>query len=146
MKRHFLLGIFLLLGYGSIQAQISAGLYLNTVSPQVAIGTDPEKEFFGEVRILAGDMVQHYFGAELLGQYNFKKSEVYNFSGGLMVGLDEQRPSNVQGKVGLPVLLSIKPFEATRNFAFVLEATPYYRPDLIYFRGNIGLRYTFGKE
>jgi hypothetical protein len=146
MKRFIILILFFAIYCPSIKAQISAGLYQNTLTTQVAIGTDPEKQIFGELRILAGDMAHHYFGAELLGQYNFKKSENYNLSGGLMVGLDEQGVGNVHGKVGLPILLSIKPFEATRNFAFVLEATPYYRPELLYFRGNIGLRYTFGKD
>ncbi|WP_114751726.1 hypothetical protein [Pleomorphovibrio marinus] len=142
MKKISVLFLFFLFSFQGVQAQISAGVYQNAQTTQIGIGSNPEKQLFGELRLLAGDVYNRYFGAEIIGQYTIRKSENYNLSGGIMVGLDDFE----NGKVGIPILLSLKPFENVRNFAFVLEATPYYMPELLYFRGNIGIRYTFGSN
>ncbi|WP_215225260.1 hypothetical protein [Echinicola shivajiensis] len=119
------------------KAQVTAGLYTNSFSTQVGIGTNPEKKFFGEARLFAGDFLQNAYGIEAVGQYNFIQSDWYNLSGGLMVSyleFDENR-------IGLPVLLAIKPIENHRKLALILEATPLFDGE-VGLRGNFGLRYT----
>lgn len=120
--------------------QVTAGVYSNGILTQIGVGTDPEKIFFGEGRIFAGDYVNNFFGLEALGQYNLKRSEWHNISAGLMVGYYEY----VEGiRIGLPVLLAIKPIENHRNFSVILEATPMYT-ESIALRGNLGIRYSLG--
>jgi hypothetical protein len=48
-------------------------------------------------------------------------------------------------RVGLPVLLAIKPIESHRAFAILLEATPLYN-GVLGLRGNMGIRYTIGSN
>ncbi|UCS94863.1 hypothetical protein KZP23_07590 [Echinicola marina] len=124
------------------KAQVTAGLYTNSIMTYLGVGTDPEKKIFGEARLFAGEFINRFFGAEVIGQYNFIQSDWYNLSGGLMAGYHEFDDA----RVGLPVLLAIKPIENHRKLALILEATPLYN-GLIAFRGNFGLRYTIeGKK
>lgn len=135
---------FILLYFISLhisEAQVTAGLYTNGVLSQVGIGIDPEKSFFGEGRIFAGDILNNFYGLEAIGQYNFIQSDWYNLSGGLMAGYYEIRG----GRVGLPCLLAIKPIQQNSNLAIILEATPFYTNESIFFRGNFGIRYLLGK-
>lgn len=125
------------------QAQITAGVYSNGILTQVGFGTNPEKKLFGEGRIFAGDFINNFFGVEVLGQYNLKQSEWHNLSGGLMLGYYERGEDGI--RLGLPVLLAIKPIENHRAFAVILEATPFYNGGLA-LRGNMGIRYTIGPE
>lgn len=123
-------------------AQVTAGVYSSGILTQIGIGSDPENKFFGEGRLFAGDYINNFFGFEALGQYNLKQSDWHNISGGLMLGYYDY----VEGvRVGLPVLLAIKPIETHRNFAIILEATPMYNEGLA-LRGNLGLRYTIGNS
>lgn len=122
-------------------AQITAGLYTNGVLSQVGIGSNPEKKFFGEGRLLAGDYLNRFLGIEAIGQYNFKRSEWHNISGGIMAGYDEMHDV----RVGLPVLLTLKPIQNHRKLAIILEATPMYN-NYFALRGNFGLKYTISAD
>jgi len=145
MKNYtLLLGLLLILfftGTAGLQAQVHAGLYQGGIMNHIGLGTNPEKQFFGEARIMAGDVFYPYMGLEALGHYNLKRTDWYNAHAGLMVGYTEFD----DGRFGLPVGLSIKPIAAHRQFAVVLEGTPMYAFDFT-FRALIGLRYTFSKE
>lgn len=121
-------------------AQVTAGIYTNGFLTQIGVGTNPEENFFGELRLFAGDDYNNFFGIEALGQYNFKRSDWHNISGGLMLGTYEYEEGL---RVGLPVLLAIKPIQAHRNFSVMLEATPLYKESWA-LRGSMGIRYTIG--
>jgi hypothetical protein len=122
--------------------QVTVGVYSNGILTQIGIGTDPERKFFGEGRIFAGDYINNFLGVEALGQYNLKYSEWHNISAGLMVGYYDY----VEGiRIGIPVLLAIKPVESHRNFSVILEATPMYTASFA-LRGNLGVRYTIGNR
>lgn len=140
MKLTLLILCLLMGGISFSYAQVTAGVYSNGILSQIGIGSDPEKKFFGEGRILAGDIYNRYLAVEAIGQYNFIQSDWHNVSGGLMLGYDEYMD---RARIGLPVLLAIKPIEAHRNLALVLEASPIYNGDIA-LRGNMGIRYTIG--
>jgi hypothetical protein len=123
-------------------AQMTVGVYKGTFYSQLGIGTNPEKKYFAEGRLFAGDYLNPFAGIEGIGQYNFIRSEWYNLSGGLMLGYSEFD----DGRVGLHSMLSIKPIEAHRNLALILEATPFYSYDNFTLRANIGIRYTLGRN
>ena len=142
-KTLFLILIISICSSSLAHSQITAGVYSNGIFTQVGIGTDPEKKFFGEGRLFAGDFFNDFFGVEVLGQYNLKQSEWHNLSGGLMLGYYERVDDGI--RVGLPVLLAIKPIENHRAFAVILEATPFYNGGLA-LRGNMGIRYTIGNR
>jgi hypothetical protein len=132
----------LLLGVGfSAKAQVSVGIYKSGSFTYVGVGTDPEKKHFGELRIFAGDWPNNMFGAELIGQRNFKQTDWYNISAGLMVGYHEFNDS----KVGLPAFFTIKPIQANKNLSLILEATPFLVYSSLYLRGNLGIRYYLRK-
>jgi len=135
--------LMLIISVGSTHfahSQVTVGMYSNGILHQVGVGTNPENKFFGEARILAGDYYNRLLGVEAIGQINIKQSDWHNISGGLMVGHHDQ----IDGiRIGLPLLLAIKPIEAHRNFAIMLEATPMYTEDIA-LRGNFGIRYTLG--
>ena len=140
IKRAFVL-IAAIMGTAHLShSQVTAGIYSNGILTQIGIGTDPEKKFFGEGRLFAGDYINNFLGIEALGQYNLKQSDWHNISGGLMLGYYDYTEGI---RVGLPVLLAIKPIESHRNFAIIMEATPTYAEDLA-LRGNLGIRYTIG--
>ncbi|GGF33487.1 hypothetical protein [Echinicola rosea] len=138
--------LFLLLFQACItqlaNAQVTVGVYSNGILTQLAAGTDPDRKFFGEGRLFAGDYLNRYFGAEAIGQYNFYQSDWYNVSAGLMLGYYEFDDG---ARVGAPVLFAFKPISNHRAFAIMMEATPMYNGALG-LRGNFGLRYTIGKK
>ncbi|MDN3686208.1 hypothetical protein [Cyclobacterium jeungdonense] len=140
MKHLFLL--FFAFGlFSSAYSQVQVGLYQGGILSHIGVGTDPEKSFFGEARILAGGEVNPYLGLEALGHYNLKQTDWYNVHAGLMVGYSEID----NGRFGVPLGLSIKPIANHRQFAVVLEGTPMYAFNF-FVRALFGLRYTFGKE
>lgn len=145
MKNNTLLFcLFLLLfftGTATVKAQMHVGVYQGGILNHIGLGTNPEKQIFGEARILAGDVVNPFIGLEVMGQYNLKQTDWYNAHVGLMVGYTEFD----DGRFGLPVGLSFKPIAAHRQFAVVMEGTPMYAFDFT-FRALVGLRYTFSKE
>lgn len=135
----------LIISVSSIQyanGQVSVGVYSNGLLHQIGVGSNPENKFFGEARILAGDEYNRFFSLEAIGQVALKRSDWHDISGGLMVGY--HGPSD-QARIGLPFLLAIKPVEAHRNFAIMLEATPMYSYDIA-LRGSLGIRYTIGNR
>lgn len=138
MKKTFLAFLFLFTCVQFSNAQLTAGLYKTNHFTYVGIGTNPEQKFFGEARVFAGDITYRYFGIEGIAQYNFVTTDWYNFSGGIMAGYHEFD----EGRVGFPFLLSIKPIQAHKNLALVMEATPLFT-GAVHFRGNLGIRYFF---
>lgn len=140
MKKSLLFCLFFVVAT-HVKAQVNVGIYQEGILSHIGVGTNPEKKFFGEARILAGGVVNPYIGIEALGHYNLRKTDWYNLHAGLMVGYSEMD----DGKFGVPLGLSIKPIAQHRQFAVVLEATPMYAFDFT-FRALVGLRYTFRKE
>ncbi|MDO9552358.1 hypothetical protein [Rhodonellum sp.] len=144
MKKSLLLFLMLFCSFflvKNVTAQVHAGLYHGGVLSQIGVGTDIDKKYFGEVRFLAGDVVNYVYGIEVLGHVNLKQSDWYNVHLGLMLGIS----SIDNGKFGLPIGLSFKPLENHRQFSILLEGTPMYAYDFTV-RANIGLRYTFRKD
>lgn len=124
-------------------APVHAGIYYSGLKGQVAIGTDIEKKYFGELRFGANDVLESPFGIEALIHRNLVREEWFNFHLGLMVG-----PYFESGnlRVGVPLGFTLKPFENHKQLAFLMEATPNAFIDIgSYFnlRANVGLRYTF---
>jgi hypothetical protein len=143
MMGRIIIMVFFALALGiTAEAQVSVGIYQNGVFSYLGVGTDPEEKYFGEARLFAGDVVNNYFGAELIGQRNFKQTDWYNFSAGLMVGYHEFD----EGRVGLPALFTIKPIQKNRNFSLILEATPFVSYSSVHLRANVGIRYFLQKS
>jgi hypothetical protein len=137
--------LLLIVSISSLQfanGQVSVGLYSNGLLHQIAVGSNPQNKFFGEARFLAGDEYNRFFSLEGIGQIALKRSDWHDISGGLMVGYHGWSD---QARIGLPFLLAIKPIEAHRNFAIMLEATPTYSYDIA-LRGSFGIRYTIGNR
>jgi len=125
------------------QGQVHVGVYHSGFINQVGVGTDNEKKYFGELRLLATDLIDFPFGVEGMFHRNFKRGEWVNLHAGIMLGVfegDSQR-------IGVPLGLTFKPIAAHRNFAILMEATPnIYTSGTFAIRSNIGLRYSFRKE
>ncbi|WP_209330736.1 hypothetical protein [Lunatimonas salinarum] len=141
--------IFCFLFFGvllSSKAQVSVGVYKSSVFTHLGVGTDPEKKYFGEVRLFAGDWLNNYFGAELIGQRNFTQTAWYNFSAGLLLGYHEFSDASI----GVPTFFSVKPIQANTNLSLILEATPFVAFGNIggsfNLRGSIGVRYFLRKQ
>ncbi|GAB3653304.1 hypothetical protein GCM10028791_23390 [Echinicola sediminis] len=141
MKKFLILSLtaFLFLQHES-RAQISAGVYQLSTGTFAAIGSDPDNKMFGEARVQAGRNVdvEGTFG------YNFVKKDEVNFYSGFHLGVDDQGSEN-ELYLGIPLGVLVKPFPSTRNFGFLLEASPIFptgeRDN--YFRAGLGLKYTF---
>jgi len=127
-------------------AQVHVGVYHSGLINQVGVGTDNEKQYFGELRLLATDIIDFPFGVEGMFHRNFKRGEWVNLHAGIMLGINDEG----NGRLGIPLGLTFKPIAAHRNFAVLIEATPnvYLSPGSgdISIRTNIGLRYSFRKE
>ncbi len=138
---------FILFGFISIaQAQVSVGLNFQSSDTFITVGTDANREFFGEARLGIG----HDLDLELMGGYNFlRKSEVNAYVGaGLGLFGDHHHhhyyENNDQVYVAIPVGILVKPFSNTRNLGFIVEAAPVFTGhEHNYLRGGIGLKYTF---
>lgn len=127
-------------------AQVSVGINFQSSDTFITVGTDPDKEFFGEARLGIG----HDLGLELMGGYNFlRKSEVNAYFGaGLGLLGDHHHKHNHEGHddiyFAIPVGILVKPFNNTKNLGFVVEVAPVFSGhDHNYFRGGIGIKYTF---
>lgn len=147
MKNLKIVGVLVMLFFASNQlanAQVHVGVYHSGFINQVGVGTDNEKKFFGELRLLATDLIDFPNGVEGLGHLNLKRSDWVNLHAGVMLGVFE----DATAKVGLPLGLTFKPIQAHRNFTILMEATPNvnFGSGSIAIRSNIGLRYTFRKE
>ncbi|MBR9773663.1 MAG: hypothetical protein GYB55_01145 [Cytophagales bacterium] len=123
-------------------AQVHVGIYHEGILSHIGVGTDPEKKFFAEARVLAGGMVNPFMGLEALGHYNFRQTGWYNLHGGIMLGHNEISDA----QAGIPLGLSVKPIANHRQFTLLMEGTPMYSAYDFTFRALIGLRYTLSKE
>ena len=141
---------FLLLGLVSLaEAQVSVGINFQTSDTFITVGTDPDKEFFGEARL----GIAHDLGLELMGAYNFtRKSEVNGYVGlGLGILGNHHRHHhrhhhhhNNDLYLAIPVGALIKPFNSTKNLGILIEAAPVFTNyDHNYLRAWIGVKYTF---
>ncbi|WP_373495339.1 hypothetical protein [Aquiflexum sp.] len=134
--------VFAIFSFQEAEAQVHLGIYHGGVLSQIGVGTDVDKKIFGEVRFLAGDVVNYVLGVEALGHYNVKQTEWYNLHIGLMVGYTDVD----EGRIGLPLGMDFKPISNHRQFSVLLEGTPLVANSDFTLRANIGLRYTFRKE
>ncbi|GMQ28979.1 hypothetical protein [Algoriphagus confluentis] len=138
--KHTLVILLFLLPFGMAFSQVQVGVYHSGISAQVGVGTNIEKKFFGELRFWAPDRLDLDFGVEALGQYNFYRSEWYNFHGGLMIGYYGD------GAIGLPIGATIKPISSFQRLGLLMEATPYILGGNFFLRGNLGLRMRLGGD
>ncbi|MBN7810031.1 outer membrane insertion C- signal [Algoriphagus sp. H41] len=146
MKKLFFLS-FALFGLISVaQAQVSVGINFQTSDTFITVGTDADKEFFGEARL----GIAHDLGLELMGGYNFvRKSEVNAYVGAGLGLLGDHHHHHHHDDhddiyVAIPVGILVKPFSNTRNLGFLVEAAPVFSGhDHNYLRGGIGVKYTF---
>ncbi|SIS52039.1 hypothetical protein SAMN05421761_101218 [Belliella pelovolcani] len=119
------------------QAQISAGVYRLSSATFASIGSDPDNKIFGEARVSTGGRV----GIEGTFGYNFVQKEEVNFYSGFHLGTEGNRDGLY---LGVPLGVLVKPFANTRNFGFLMEASPIFPTEYgTYFRAGIGLKYTF---
>jgi len=144
MKKLYFFSIFFLGIVAISHAQVSAGINFQNTRTFITVGTDPDKEFFGEVRLGLGRAI----GLELVGAYNFvKKSDVNAYVGvglGLFDHYYNRRDRYYNGTyLVIPVGVLIKPLD-NKNFGFLIEAAPvFYDKYGSYLRGGIGVKYTF---
>ena len=139
MKTGLLLIVLILFSFAHAEAQISGAVYRLSSNTFAAIGSDPDNKVFGEARVSTGSRV----GLEGTLGYNFVQRSEVNFYSGFHLGVDNNRDNDFY--LGVPFGLLVKPFSATRNFGFVLEASPILRTDSGngHFRAGIGMKYTF---
>ena len=143
MKKIFL-SLFLLGMIQVAQAQVSAGINFQSSRTFITVGTNPDKEFFGEARLGLGRNV----GLELVGAYNFVQKSDFNGYVGLGLGLfDHYHPRKDRDYnevyLAIPVGVLIKPLD-NKNFGFLIEAAPvFYGEYGSYLRGGVGVKYTF---
>lgn len=145
MKKIFLLAFTLVAFISISKAQVAVGINFQSSDTFVTVGTDPDKEFFGEARLGLG----HEIGLELMGGYNFvRKTEVNGYVGaGLGLLGDHHHPHHEDHNdiyLAIPVGVLIKPFSSTRNLGFLVEAAPVFaNHSHSYLRGGVGVKYTF---
>lgn len=145
MKKILFLSFFLIGLIQVAQAQVSAGINFQSSRTFITVGTDPDKEFFGEARLGLGDNI----GLELMGGYNFVRKSEVNAYVGAALGLfgDHHRNNKYEHHddvyFAIPFGVLIKPFN-TKNFGFLIEAAPVFASHYdSYLRGGIGFKYTF---
>lgn len=145
MKKVYFIALFLIAGITTVsKAQVSAGINFQNTRTFITVGTDPDKEFFGEARLGLGREI----GLELVGAYNFiKKSDVNAYVGlglGLFNHYYSKREQYYNGTYfAIPVGVLIKPLD-NKNFGFLIEVAPVFYSDYgSYLRGGIGFKYTF---
>ncbi len=144
MKKVFLVAFALFAFISISQAQVSVGINFQSSETFITVGTDTDKELFGEARL----GVRSNIGLELMGGYNFiRKSEVNAYVGlGLgLLGDDHHKRHDDHNDiyVAIPIGVLIKPL-STKNFGFLIEAAPVFADhNDSYLRGGIGVKYTF---
>jgi hypothetical protein len=139
MKLVYLSIIMFLIFLGEVNAQVSAGVYRLSSNTFAAIGSDPDNKVFGEARFSTGSRV----GLEGTLGYNFIQRTDVNFYSGFHLGVDNNWDNDFY--LGVPLGLLVKPFSASSNFGFMMEASPIIRTDSgnAFFRAGLGLKYTF---
>ncbi len=143
MKKLILLSLTLFTFISLTEAQINAGVNLQSSETFVTVGTDPNKQIFGEGRIGTGGDI----GVELMGAYNIVQKDDVNFYLGLGLGLDDDRNRNNDNDddiyIAIPFGLLVTPFNS-KNLGLVLEAAPILADNNgDYFRAGFGFKYTF---
>ncbi|WP_296704480.1 outer membrane insertion C- signal [Algoriphagus sp.] len=143
MKKLILLSFSIFAFISLAHSQISAGINLQSSETFVTVGTDPNKQVFGEGRIGTGRDV----GFELMGAYNIVKREDVSFFAGLGLGLDDERNDRDNEDddiyISIPFGLLVTPFNS-KNLGLILEAAPIIADDNgDYFRAGFGFKYTF---
>jgi hypothetical protein len=144
MKKVFLFAFALFAFISISQAQVSVGINFQSSETFITVGTDTDKELFGEARL----GLRRDIGLELMGGYNFiRKSEVNAYVGlGLgLLGDDRHKGRDDHNDiyVAIPFGVLIKPL-STKNFGFLIEAAPVFGDHSdSYLRGGIGVKYTF---
>lgn len=145
MKKLLFLSLFLLGMISIANAQVSVGINFQTSDTFITVGTDTDKEFFGEARL----GLAHDLGLELMGGYNFlRKSDVNAYVGAALgiLGHHHKHPHHNDHNdlhFAIPVGVLIKPFD-NKQFGFLIEAAPVFADhDESYLRGGIGVKYTF---
>lgn len=148
---NFLKSLFFLIAFSTFicfQAEAQSklrpthvGIYHSGMVGQVAIGTDLNQKYFGDLRFQATDILETNFGIEGAVHRNLFQDDWFNLHVGFMAGYyfyDSIR-------LGIPVGFSIMPFENHRRFAILLEASPnvFLEGEFINIRANVGIRYTF---
>lgn len=146
MKKLLFLSFFLMGIISLANAQVSVGINFQSSDTFITVGTDPDKEFFGEARLGIG----HDLGLELMGGYNFvRKSEVNAYVGAGLGLLGDHHHNHHHDEhddiyIAIPIGVLIKPFSNTKNLGFIVEAAPVFSGhDHNYFRGGVGVKYTF---
>jgi hypothetical protein len=146
MKKLLFLSIILCGFLSTAKAQVSVGMNFQTSDIFLTVGTNPDNEFFGEARL----GIDHELGLELMGAYNFvRKSEVNAYVGaGLGLFGDHHHKHHHEDHDDLyfavPIGIFIKPFTSTKNLGLLVEAAPVFSGhDHNYFRGGVGIKYTF---
>ena len=137
MKKLFFFSLFFLGIISVSQAQVSAGINLQSTKTFITVGTNTDNQIFGEGRLGVGRDLD----VELMGGYNVIQKEEVNFYLGLALGLTDDREDDFY--LGIPFGLLVKPFNS-KNFGVVIEAAPIF-PDESdsYLRGGFGFKYTF---
>ncbi len=137
MKKLTLLTLTLFFGWVAVaHAQVSAGVYRLSSHTFAAIGSDPDQKMFGEGRVSTGSNI----GIEGTFGYNFIQRDEVNFYSGFHLGTRSEESLYL----GIPLGLFIKPFSESRNFGFLLEASPIFPTESsAYFRAGIGIKYVF---
>ncbi|UCS94462.1 outer membrane insertion C- signal [Echinicola marina] len=144
MKKFLILSLtaFLIL-QNKTMAQVSAGVYQLSSNTFMAIGTDPENKIFGEARLGVG----HDVDIEGTFGYNFIQKDEVNLYSGFHLGADGHHDHDHDHNhlyLGIPLGVLVKPFPSTRNFGFLLEASPIFaNHSENYLRAGIGMKYTF---
>lgn len=143
MKKLILLSLTLFTFISLAEAQISAGVNIQSSETFVTVGTDPNNQIFGEGRIGTGGDI----GVELMGAYNIIQKDDVNFYLGLGLGLDDDRKNDRNNEddiyIAIPFGLLVTPF-TSKNLGLVLEAAPILADDRgDYFRAGFGFKYTF---
>mgnify|MGYP006174757959 FL=1 len=144
MKKLFFFSILMMGIISFAQAQVSAGINFQNTRTFITVGTNPDKEFFGEARLGLGRAV----GLELMGAYNFVQKTDVNAYVGVGLGLfDHYHPRRDRyyndTYFAIPFGVLIKPFD-NKNIGLLIEAAPVFYDDYgSYLRGGIGFKYTF---
>jgi hypothetical protein len=149
MKKVLFLSFVLFSFISVAKAQVSVGMNFQTSDIFLTVGTSPDKEFFGEARL----GINHDLGLELMGAYNFVRKSEVNAYVGAGLGLFGDDHHNHKHKhhhdddddiyFAIPVGILIKPFD-TKNLGLVVEMAPVFSGhDHNYFRGGVGIKYTF---
>lgn len=145
MKKILILSFFLMGIVSLAEAQVSAGINFQNTRTFITVGTDPDKEFFGEARLGLGSNI----GLELMGGYNFVRKSEVNAYVGAALGLfgdyhrNDKYDHHDDVYFAIPFGVLIKPFNS-KNFGFLIEAAPVFASHHdSYLRGGIGFKYTF---